>query len=168
MTRDAVDFKDLLHRLATLHLVATERLLPKQAGSITTVLGWLHARLESEAAAHGHALKGRILSQHFPYRGYVFAVFSLKALLLSRYVPGRKLGMIYRLEIENFYSVRDRQVIDLTVGRKVPDEPGRLVPLHTGSEYRAPRVIAIYGANASGKSNVLRAIAFLSWPGRAA
>lgn len=71
--------------------------------------------------------------------------------------------MIYRLEIENFYSVRDRQVIDLTVGRKVPDEPGRLVPLHTGSEDRAPRVIAIYGANASGKSNVLRAIAFLSW-----
>ena len=71
--------------------------------------------------------------------------------------------MIYKLEIENFYSVRDRQVIDLTVGRKVPEEPGRLVQLHTGSEDRVPRVIAIYGANASGKSNVLRAIAFLSW-----
>lgn len=71
--------------------------------------------------------------------------------------------MIYRLEIENFYSVRERQVIDLTASKKVPDEPGRLVPIYDGSEERAPRVVAIYGANASGKSNVLRAIAFLSW-----
>lgn len=71
--------------------------------------------------------------------------------------------MIYRLEIANFYSVRERQVIDLTVGKKVPDELGRLVPVHDGAEDRAPRVVAIYGANASGKSNVLRAIAFLTW-----
>lgn len=71
--------------------------------------------------------------------------------------------MIYRLEIENFYSVRERQVIDLTVGKKVPDESGRLVPVHDEAEDRGPRVVAIYGANASGKSNVLRAIAFLSW-----
>jgi uncharacterized protein len=71
--------------------------------------------------------------------------------------------MIYRLEIENFYSVRERQIIDLTVGKKVPDEPGRLVPIHDGSDERAPRVVAIYGANASGKSNVLKAIAFLAW-----
>lgn len=71
--------------------------------------------------------------------------------------------MIYRLEIENFYSVRERQVIDLTVGKKVPDEPGRLVQTHDEAEERAPRIVAIYGANASGKSNVLRAIAFLSW-----
>ena len=47
--------------------------------------------------------------------------------------------MIYRLEIDNFYSIRERQVIDLTVGRKVPDEPGRLVRIHDGSEERAPR-----------------------------
>jgi hypothetical protein len=71
--------------------------------------------------------------------------------------------MIYRLEIENFYSVRERQVIDLTVGKKVPDEPGRLVPIHDQAENRAPRVVTIYGANASGKSNVLRAIGFLAW-----
>jgi uncharacterized protein len=71
--------------------------------------------------------------------------------------------MIYRIEIENFYSVRERQVIDLAVGRKVPEEPGRLVPIHEEAEDRAPKVVAIYGANASGKSNILRAIAFLSW-----
>ena len=69
--------------------------------------------------------------------------------------------MIYRLEIENFYSVRERQVIDLTVGKKVPDEPGRLVPIHDGAEERAPGVVAIYGANASGKSNLLQAISLM-------
>lgn len=71
--------------------------------------------------------------------------------------------MIHKLEIANFYSVREPQEIDLTVGRKVPDEPGRLVRIHDASEGRVPLVIAVYGANASGKSNVLRAIAFLSW-----
>ena len=69
--------------------------------------------------------------------------------------------MIYRLEIENFYSFRDRQVIDLTVGRRNLDKPGRLVEIQEGSAKRAPLVVAIYGANASGKSNVLRAISFL-------
>lgn len=71
--------------------------------------------------------------------------------------------MIYRLEIENFYSVRDRQVIDLSVDRKVPDEPGRLVAMHEGAKMRVPRVVAFFGANASGKSNIMRAIVFLSW-----
>ena len=71
--------------------------------------------------------------------------------------------MIYRIEIENFYSVRQNQVVDLRVGQKVPDEQGRLVPIFSESSERAPRVVAVYGANASGKSNVLRAIAFISW-----
>lgn len=71
--------------------------------------------------------------------------------------------MIYRVEIENFYSVKEKQVIDLVVGMKVPDEPGRLEPIHDNALERAPRVVAIYGANASGKSNVLRAISFLAW-----
>lgn len=71
--------------------------------------------------------------------------------------------MIYKLEVENFYSIRERQIIDLTVGRRVPDVPGRLVPIYYNAKDRAPNVIAIYGANASGKSNVLRAITFLTW-----
>ena len=71
--------------------------------------------------------------------------------------------MIYRLEIENFYSFRDRQVIDLAVGRSVPEKPGRLVAIHDGSARRAPGVVIIIGANASGKSNVLRALAFIRW-----
>ena len=71
--------------------------------------------------------------------------------------------MIYRLEIENFYSFRDRQVIDLAVGRNAPERPGRLVAIHDGSARRAPGVVIIIGPNASGKSNVLRALAFIRW-----
>ncbi len=71
--------------------------------------------------------------------------------------------MIHRIEIENFRSIRERQVIDLTVGPKVPSEPGRLEPIFDGAELRAPRVVAVYGANASGKTNLLLALRFVGW-----
>lgn len=71
--------------------------------------------------------------------------------------------MIHRIEIENFRSIRERQVVDLTVGAKVPPEPGRLEPIFDGAEQRAPRVVAIYGANASGKTNLLHALNFVGW-----
>lgn len=69
--------------------------------------------------------------------------------------------MLYRLEVENFSSVRDRQVIDLTIAPNVPDPEGRYAPLFDGSEQRAPKVVAILGANASGKTTVLRALEFI-------
>ena len=71
--------------------------------------------------------------------------------------------MISRLEIENFYSIRERQVIALCIGAKVPDEEGRFATISDGSGERVPKTVAFFGANASGKSNVLRAINFLSW-----
>ena len=69
--------------------------------------------------------------------------------------------MLYRFEVENFFSIRDPQVLDLTVDKKVPDPEGRYAPLFEGSELRAPKVIAIYGANASGKTTLLRALHFV-------
>lgn len=69
--------------------------------------------------------------------------------------------MLYRLEIENFFSIRDRQVLDLSVDGKVPDIEGRYAPIFEGSDVRAPKVVALYGANASGKTTVLRALAFI-------
>ena len=66
--------------------------------------------------------------------------------------------MIHRLEIENFYSIRETQVIDLRIGAKVPDEEGRFGRDHDGSGERVPKTVAFFGANASGKSNVLRAL----------
>jgi uncharacterized protein len=71
--------------------------------------------------------------------------------------------MLYRLEIQNCYSIREPQVIDLRIGDNVPDAPGRFDPLFPGSKERASRVVAFFGPNASGKSTVLRALAFIGW-----
>ncbi|RRD21406.1 abortive infection protein [Brucellaceae bacterium VT-16-1752] len=71
--------------------------------------------------------------------------------------------MICRLEIENFYSIRDPQILDLRIPRNVPDYPERFFPLFPGAEERVPKVVALFGANGSGKSSVLKALTFLSW-----
>jgi hypothetical protein len=71
--------------------------------------------------------------------------------------------MIFRLEIENFYSLLEPQVVDLVVARNATDEGGRYAPIHETSADRAPKVVALFGANASGKSNVLRGLTFISW-----
>jgi uncharacterized protein len=70
--------------------------------------------------------------------------------------------VLYRVEVENFYSISEPQVIDLRVAANAPDIPGRFAPAWTGSEERVPKTIAIFGANASGKSTVLKIVAFLS------
>jgi AAA15 family ATPase/GTPase len=71
--------------------------------------------------------------------------------------------VLYSLEIENFYSIRDRQVVNLLAAETAPADPERLVPIWPGSDERVPKVIALFGPNASGKSNVLRALSFLGW-----
>lgn len=71
--------------------------------------------------------------------------------------------MLYRIEIENFLSIAERQVIDLRSRKSVADPLGRLSPIYPGSERRCPNVAAVFGPNAAGKSNVLRAIAFAAW-----
>ncbi|SFL17565.1 AAA family ATPase [Methylobacterium pseudosasicola] len=71
--------------------------------------------------------------------------------------------MLYRLEIANFYSLRDRQVIDLRSSASSADAGGRLAPIWAGASETAPKVVALFGANASGKSNVLKALAFIAW-----
>jgi hypothetical protein len=71
--------------------------------------------------------------------------------------------MLYRLEIENFYSIRERQVIDLRAAETTAADPFRLSPIWRGASERAPKVVAFFGANASGKTNVLKALPFLEW-----
>jgi AAA domain, putative AbiEii toxin, Type IV TA system len=70
--------------------------------------------------------------------------------------------VLHRLEIANFYSIREPQVIDLVAAQNAPDVPGRLAPVWPGATERAPKVVAVFGANAAGKSNVLKALAFLA------
>ena len=69
--------------------------------------------------------------------------------------------MLYKLEVENFFSIRELQVLDLSVDGKVPDAEGRFAPIFEGSDVRVPKVVALYGANASGKTTVLRALEFI-------
>lgn len=71
--------------------------------------------------------------------------------------------MIHHLEIENFFSIRDPQQVDLRVAANAPDLPGRFAPPWKGSKDRTPKIVAIFGPNASGKSTVLRAISFIAW-----
>jgi hypothetical protein len=82
---------------------------------------------------------------------------------MERVLLRERIGMLFRLEIQNFYSVREQQVIDLRLPANVPHIPGRFAPLHLGSTVRIPKVVAFLGPNASGKSTVLRALTFLSW-----
>jgi len=70
-------------------------------------------------------------------------------------------AVLCRIELENFYSVRNSQVLDLAIPPNVPSEEERFAPLFPGSAYRGPKVIAIYGANASGKTTILKALNFL-------
>ncbi len=71
--------------------------------------------------------------------------------------------MIHRLEVSNFYSIWKPQVIDLRVAANVPDSAGRFALTWRDAQERAPKVVALFGPNAAGKSNVLRSLGFLSW-----
>ena len=70
--------------------------------------------------------------------------------------------MLFKLEVENFYSIRDPQVLDLSVDGKVPDPEGRFAPIFNGADVHVPKVVVLYGANASGKTTVLRALQFIA------
>ena len=67
------------------------------------------------------------------------------------------------LEIENFHSIRDPQVLDLRVPANAPQDGHRLANCWRGSEERGPKVVAVFGANGSGKSNLLRVLSFAAW-----
>lgn len=71
--------------------------------------------------------------------------------------------MLSQLEIENYMSIRDAQIIDLRVAANVDDTPERFAPAWRGAKDRIPKVVAFFGPNASGKSTVLRALALLRW-----
>ena len=51
----------------------------------------------------------------------------------------------------------------MRIGAKVPNDEGRYLETSDGSGVRIPKVVALFGPNASGKSNVLKALTFLRW-----
>ena len=70
--------------------------------------------------------------------------------------------MLRKFRVKNFLSFRNWQTLDLTVAANAPDLPGRFVQSVPGSKDRFPTFVAIFGANASGKTNILRALTFLT------
>lgn len=68
--------------------------------------------------------------------------------------------MLHSLKIKNFSSFREEQELSL-LGTKSTQGDRRFMT--TPSDKNVARVAMIYGANASGKSNLLRALGFVSW-----
>ncbi len=71
--------------------------------------------------------------------------------------------MLYKLEIENFLCFRERQVIDLTVSKTASLDEAHFAPIFEGAITKAPKTVFIYGANASGKSTVVKAMSLLAY-----
>ncbi len=69
--------------------------------------------------------------------------------------------MIFEIRLSNFFSIRDEVVLDLRAGnsknRKSEELSGNIFSFN---DTRLLKTVAIYGANASGKSNIIKAIRF--------
>ncbi len=65
--------------------------------------------------------------------------------------------MIYKISIENFFSIADYQELVFEVPRNAPDVSCFKSP-RSDENVRLPTVIGFFGSNASGKSTIFRAI----------
>ena len=69
--------------------------------------------------------------------------------------------MVHELRIKNFLSFKEETVISFEASKDKFKEDSLLVTMNDGT--RLSRIAIIYGANASGKSNLLGAFEFLFW-----
>lgn len=65
--------------------------------------------------------------------------------------------MLYKITIENFFSIADRQELIFEVLRSAPDVSCFKMSRSNGKT-RLPAVVGFFGPNASGKSTILRAV----------
>lgn len=68
--------------------------------------------------------------------------------------------MIKSIRLSNFYSFASETEVDFTLGKK-PTPSGFDIDLADGS--RLNKIIAVVGANGSGKTQLIKPLAFLSW-----
>jgi hypothetical protein len=66
--------------------------------------------------------------------------------------------MIHYIRFSNFYSFLDEQVISFVVDKRAPDTTAYV---QSAFGPRLTRVLACFGANASGKTNVVKVVGFL-------
>ena len=65
--------------------------------------------------------------------------------------------MLVMFKVKNFMSFRDEAILDLRATSYV-QHPSHL--LHVNEKYNLLKTVALYGANASGKSNFISAMYF--------
>ena len=68
--------------------------------------------------------------------------------------------MLLRFGVSNYLSIKDRQELSLVASSLKDDESGLITPPATVKARLLPAAV-IYGANASGKSNVVKALSFM-------
>ncbi|OYP58647.1 ATP/GTP-binding protein [Prevotella sp. P3-122] len=69
--------------------------------------------------------------------------------------------MVHELRIKNFLSFKEETVISFEASKDTFKEDSLLVTMNDGT--RLSRIAIIYGANASGKSNLLEVFEYLFW-----
>jgi AAA15 family ATPase/GTPase len=65
--------------------------------------------------------------------------------------------MLYKIAIENFFSIAEAQELNFAVPNNAPDL-NCFKTTHANEKVRLPTVISFFGPNASGKSTILRAV----------
>lgn len=68
--------------------------------------------------------------------------------------------MLHRLSFANFYSFKDEVAIDFVVDKHAPDTDAYFTD---DAGNRSSKIMTIVGANASGKTNLLKSLVFLKW-----
>lgn len=69
--------------------------------------------------------------------------------------------MIIELRLTNIFSIKDEVVLNLTSGKSKSDNASKLADNEFAAlDYKLLKTAPIFGANASGKSNILKAVAF--------
>ena len=69
--------------------------------------------------------------------------------------------MLLRFAVSNFRSIRDEQELSLVASQAIKDDPASLIETPALRKDKALPAALIYGANASGKSNVVEALRFM-------
>lgn len=68
--------------------------------------------------------------------------------------------MLRKLRIKNYYSIKEELEVSLLLNANVRDDFRSVATL---DQKKASKILALVGANASGKTNILKSIAFLNW-----
>lgn len=68
--------------------------------------------------------------------------------------------MLHEFSVRNFYSFADEAAVSFCVGEHAPDNT---LFADTPSGQRISKMLTVIGANASGKTNLLKGLAFLRW-----